>query len=254
MTLKSPKGLHRKLWRVTPGKSGMPGPFDHGVFRALERHALDSTIRRGLPLNGPVFFHLRTIIEMLGLYYGSRNIKFVSNAFDRLQEVSFEEVDFIRRANPKAGKARAGRPLGRGTGSRAKMHLVDRIRAAGDMIRNGNSVAVSGTYGVTFGKEYEDSVNARYLRPLDWELWSGLTRPIARRLVEILDMDFYGLRNGPHVAYEHAELCGLLPAKPQRFLSKARECLDAAHDELTAFGYMTYEWEAKPGRPWRILY
>src|SRR5579859_4220982 len=25
VTLKSPKGLHRKLWRVTPGKSGMPG-------------------------------------------------------------------------------------------------------------------------------------------------------------------------------------------------------------------------------------
>lgn len=245
VTMRSPAGLERRVWRVTSGKSGMPGPFDHGVFRALERHALDNTIRRGLPLKGPVYFHLKTITEMLGLYYNNTNIKFISNAFDRLQELSIEDVNFLRRAKAKGRKAR---------GTRGKIHLVDQILAAGEMIRDNSSVAVSGTYAVTFGAEYEASVNARYVRPLDWELWSELSRPTGRRLVEILDMDFYGLRNGPHVAYEYSELCRLIPVRSQKFLSKARDNLDPAHEELVSRGYLTYEWETKQGRLWRILY
>lgn len=249
VTVRSGEGMQRKLWKVTPGASGMPGPFDHAVFRAIERFALDSTIRRGNPLRGPVFFHLKTLIELLGLYYNSKNIRFISNAFDRLQELSIEDVDFLRRA-----RAGAVRKSGRGKGARGKIHLVDRIKAAGQMIRDGSSVAVAGTYAVTFGREYEDSVNARYVRPLDWDLWIDLKRPIARRLVELLDMDFYGLRNGPHVAYEYSEICQLLPCKVQRFLSLAKNVLDPAHEELTNFGYLSYEWDSGSKNRWRILY
>lgn len=254
VTLRSPGGLQRRLWRATPGASGMPGPFDHAVFRAIERFALDSTIRRGVPLRGPVFFHLKTIIEMLGLYYCSKNIRFISNAFDRLQELSIEDMEFLRRARPRAEGSPGRKKSGRGRGARGKIHLVDRIKAAGEIVPDGNSVAVSGTYAVTFGREYEDSVNDHYIRPLDWELWIGLKRPVARRLVELLDMDFYGLRNGPHVAYEYSELCGLLPSKIQRFLSLAKNVLDPAHEELAQAGYLRYDWETASNGRWRILY
>lgn len=252
--VRSPGGLQRRLWRATPGTSGMPGPFDHSVFRAIERIALDSTIRRGLPLKGPVFFHLKTIIEMLGLYYCSKNIRFISNAFDRLQELSIEEMEFLRRARPRAQGSSGGKKGGRGRGARGKIHLVDRIKAAGEMVPDGRSMAVAGTYAVTFGREYEDSVNDHYVRPLDWDLWVELQRPVARRLVELLDMDFYGLRNGPHVAYEYSELCGLLPCKIQRFLSLAKNVLDPAHEELAQAGYLRYEWETASNGRWRILY
>lgn len=253
-TVRSPAGLQRRLWRATPGTSGMPGPFDHSVFRAIERLALDSTIRRGLPLKGPVFFHLKTIIEMLGLYYCSKNIRFISNAFDRLQELSIEDMEFLRRARPRTGGSSGGKKGGRGRGTRGKIHLVDRIKAAGDMIRDGASVAVAGTYAVTFGREYEDSVNDHYVRPLDWDLWVELKRPVSRRLVELLDMDFYGLRNGPHVAYEYSELCGLLPCKIQRFLSLAKNVLNPAHEELAQAGYLRYDWETTSHGQWRLLY
>ncbi len=255
VTLRSASsGMARKRWRVTPGGSGMPGPFDHGVFRAIERYALDTTIRRGVPLQGPVFFHLKTIIEMLGLYYNSKNIRFISNAFDRLQELSIEDVDFMRRAGGRSGDSKDPAGKKRGRGSRGKIHLVDRIKAAGEMVRDGASVAVSGTYAVTFGREYEDSVNNGYVRPLDWDLWLGLARPISRRLVEILDMDFYGLRHGPHVAYDYSEICQLVPLKPQRFLSLARVVLDAAHEELVAKKYLTYQWDTENRKFWRVLY
>lgn len=253
-TVRSPGGLQRRLWRATPGTSGMPGPFDHSVFRAIERIALDSTIRRGLPLQGPVFFHLKTIIEMLGLYYCSKNIRFISNAFDRLQELSIEDMEFLRRARPRSGSSSEAKRGGRGRGTRGKIHLVDRIKAAGEMVRDGASMAVAGTYAVTFGREYEDSVNDHYVRPLDWDLWVELKRPVARRLVELLDMDFYGLRNGPHVAYEYSELCGLLPCKIQRFLSLAKNVLDPAHEELAQAGYLRYDWETASNGRWRLLY
>lgn len=251
--VRAPGGMQRRRWRATPGASGMPGPFDHAVFRAIERFALDSTIRRGIPLRGPVFFHLKTLIEMLGLYYNSKNIRFISNAFDRLQELSIEDLEFLRRARQTNGSpGRKGN--GRGRAARGKIHLVDRIKAAGEMIQNGPTGAVAGTYAVTFGREYEDSVNDHFIRPLDWELWIGLKRPIARRLVELLDMDFYGLRNGPHVAYEYSELCGLLPCKTQRFLSLAKNVLDPAHEDLAALGYLSFAWEVTSNGRWRILY
>lgn len=229
----------RRVWRVTAGAAGMPGPFDHAVFRALEKFALDTTIRRGAALQNPIFFNLKTIIDALELYYNTQNLGFVSRALKRLQEISVEDLGLYEtRDRRRKGVTR-------------KMHLIDTVKAAGDVLPSGS---VRGTHAVFFGQEYVESVNARYIRPLDWDLWLGLNRPISRRLVEILDTDFYGLRHARHVAYSYAELCQLIPVKPQRYLSKGRGILDPAHEELVEKGYLEYAWDVADRNFPRLLY
>lgn len=238
-TVRSKEGSLQRVWRVTPGASGMPGPFDHSVFRALEKYALDTTIRKGLPLQNPIFFHLKTLIEILKLYYNSKNVGCVSQALKRLQEISIDDLGLYQQKNERR------------KGVTRKMHLLETVKAAGEVTTGG---AVSGTHAVYFSQEYVDSVNARYVRPLDWELWLSLDRPIARRLVEVLDTDFYGLKNGPHVAYGYAELCQLIPVKPQKFLSMAMKVLDRAHQELEEKKYLKCRWDlSSKGFP-RVLY
>lgn len=62
------------------------------------------------------------------------------------------------------------------------------------------------------------SLNAFYLKPLDYEYYRGLKSPIAQRLYELLGLKFYGLRDSRYVRYRYRRLCQLLPLAPQGHL------------------------------------
>jgi len=115
---------------------------------------------------------------------------------------------------------------------------------------------VADTNYLFLGSWYLDSLNARYVKPLDYTYYRSLKSPIATRLYELLGVKFYGMK-APYILYKYSTVCQLLPLTRQRYLSQAKQKMSAAHQRLTETEFLeNVEWENIPGdnRDWYVKY
>jgi len=113
----------------------------------------------------------------------------------------------------------------------------------GDEMPNGEKA--DSTY-IWLNSWYLENINARYVKPIDWNYLTSLRTSIAQRLCEFLSVKFFGLlmKGGSSISYKYSTLCDLLPISRQRYLSKAKEKLDPAHEELKETGFLEkWTWE-----------
>lgn len=102
------------------------------------------------------------------------------------------------------------------------------------------------------------NIQNRHIRPLDKGFRDGLDRWIAKRLYELLGIKFFALRKKAE-AYRtrYSRLCGLVGITQQRYLSRARQVLGRAHEELAREGFLSkVEWFAVSGeeKDWVLSY
>jgi len=69
---------------------------------------------------------------------------------------------------------------------------------------------------------YLESLNAFYVKKIDYKYYQNLKSDIARRLYEILDIKFYGLKKHC-VSIDYEKLCALLPITQQKYISLAQQ-------------------------------
>jgi hypothetical protein len=105
---------------------------------------------------------------------------------------------------------------------------------------------------------YLDSINDNYVKPIDYTYFQSLKNCIAKRLYELLGIKFYGLRNKREKFFRigYLNLYRLLPITPQKHLSKAKENLNPAHNELIQTGFLAkVEYEiTKDRNSFNLLY
>ncbi|MBA7697798.1 hypothetical protein ES703_106468 [subsurface metagenome] len=81
---------------------------------------------------------------------------------------------------------------------------------------------------------YKESIEAYYIKLLDFNYIKSLKSGIANRLYEILGIKFFGInkKNFDFIKYSYEKLCNLLPIKEQKYLSDIKRQLTPALKEL----------------------
>lgn len=100
------------------------------------------------------------------------------------------------------------------------------------------------------------SINSFYIKAIDYNFYKSLELPIAKRLYEILDLRFYGLKNKSCYKVNYSKLCQLLPIIPQKYFSRAVQILAPSHEKLIAEKFLarvSYEKSGKSNN-FNILY
>ena len=135
-------------------------------------------------------------------------------------------------------------------------HLYDRIVFRGEKLRSGEIAEDNYIY---LGSWYLDNINARYVKPIDYDYYQSLSLPIAERFYEILSVKFYGLLEGggKFIRYRYSTLCDLLPSKKQKYLSWAKKSFNPSHNKLVDTGFLSgVSWEKIKGvkGDWHLYY
>ncbi|RLF54160.1 MAG: hypothetical protein DRN13_03065 [Thermoplasmata archaeon] len=127
-------------------------------------------------------------------------------------------------------------------------HLYERVIFKGKRLPNGE---IADTNYLFPNNWYLNSINAHYVKPVDWDYYRSLEIPLAQRIYEFLSVKFYGIimRGSRSISFKYSTLCDLLPVTRQRYLSKARGILDPAHERLKETGFLEdWTWEELPER------
>lgn len=216
------------LWKVSSNPEyGYPGPFDKAVHRAIEQTI--SQIKP--PINNPIplgsFYNLSQTIGLKG--NPGWAYKQIEKAFDRILSTTIESAGtFYDKTGQKWLKD--------------KFHLYERIILKGEKMQDGS---IADENYLFLNSWYLENINARYVKPIDYNYYKSLKLPIASRLYELLGVKFYGLNGKSNkITYKYSTLCDLLPITRQRYLSKAKKILDPAHEKLKKTEFLAdYEWE-----------
>jgi hypothetical protein len=226
-------------WIVSANpRYGYPRPFDRQVHRAIEQ--IISEMKP--PLQNPVpIGSLYRIAQLLNLQRSGRLYNNIKAALQRIVTTSIESKGTYY----DKGKRRW---------REATFHLYDKVFFTGEELDNGE---IADDNYLVLDSWYLDNINNRYVRPLDYTYYRSLQSPIASRLYELLGVKFYGMGKNPYIRYRYSTLCQLLPVTRYRRVSKAKEILNPAHEELRITGFFDrVDWNKIEGetRDWYITY
>ena len=231
------------LWSVSANpKFGYPGPFDRGVHKAIEQIISETLQKDGRVENPIAVGSLYGLCKRIGLgKFGGREYRKIKEALERVTTTSVQSKGTFYNK-------------GRKQWIEDVFHLYERVVLRGTELRDGE---VADTNYLFLGSRYLESLNAFYVKPLDYKYLQSLRSNIASRLYEILGVRFYGLQNRKqsHVWFEYGTLCQLLPIEPQRYYSRAREKLSLAHTELIETRFLSkVRWQKRSKTRWIICY
>ena len=227
------------LWQVTSNAEfGYPGPFDRKVHKAVEYLITE----RGFPVQNPIPFTAYRILKLLN--FSTRSGNNVTKIKETLRRVVLTGVTSEGTFYDKSGKQYISDTF----------HLYDRVIFRGKQFPDGT---VADTNYLFLSQWYLASLNAHYVRPIDFHYLKSLKSDIAGRLYEMLGLKFYGvfLNQRSYWRVEYKELSSLLPITAQRYYAQACQKLTPAHQELVDTGFLKkVEWEQEKKVAWFIRY
>ena len=231
-------------WTVNSNPAfGYPGPFDRSVHKAIEQiiGELPLPIQNPIPLGS-----LYNLCKRMGIKkLGGAQYRRIKKAFERIATTSIKsEGAFYSKEKEEWAED--------------IFHLYDRVIFMGKKLPSGETADTNYLY---LNSWYLDNINARYVKPIDWNYYASLQTPITQRLYELLGVKFYGvvMRRGRYLSYKYSTLCDLLPITRQKHLSFAKRILDPAHKRLKETRFLAdWDWEELPrkgnGNDWLIKY
>jgi hypothetical protein len=236
------RGDKKFSWIVSANpRYGYPRPFDQQVFKAIE-HIIS---QMKPPIQNPIRIgSLLNLAKLMGLRL-SKNGKLSGKTYKEIQDSLtriFETTIQSKGTFYDKGEERF---------ANARFRLVDTVVSIGQHLRSGE---VADSNYVYLNNWYLDSINARYVKPLDYTYYRSLQSPISARLYELLGVKFKG---SLFINYRYSTLCQLLPVPQYKYLSKSKEKLEPAHEELIHTGFLEkVEWQPTKDDPhdWIVNY
>lgn len=219
-------------WKVTSTPQyGYPGPFDREVHKAIEQiiSELPTPIKNPIPIGS--LYNICKRMKMKKI--GGLQYKKIKEALERILATS------IKSSGAFYSKERE-------EWIEDMFHLYDRVIFKGKKLPDGN---IADTNYIYLNSWYLDNINANYVKPINWNYYKSLETPIAQRLYELLSVKFFGLlsKNGSFINYRYSTLCDVLPITRQKYLSRAHQMLDPAHERLIRTNFLEKaEWNEAP--------
>jgi hypothetical protein len=204
-------------WNVSSRGGRMVGSRERAIFRALEWIAIEGSLSRGVPFTNPLVVHPRDICERLCWRTTQAQFEAIEEAIEHLCRIEIECVRLGR--SPRSTRFGLLRSLSKGSQSSAE-----------------RSTSFP-HFAISFGGFFTDSVNAGRVRPLNWDLWTALRDPLARRMLEVIESEFETPDAGS-AALDSDRLARLLPLDLSLRGSRRQILLDEAHSALLRRGYL----------------
>jgi len=207
--------LKQKMEVSAPGKYRLPGRFDYDVYSAV-LELLE--IRGGMPENGALRFSLHELIMLMDLEPSGRTYEEVRRSLRRIAATVLESDNAFW--------------------SNGQRRLIsDTFRlwdVTFDSVADKNGLG--SRHQIEFGKLFRRSFEEHYLRGLDIEFFWALDSPVAKRLYRLVDLK----RAGSAVwVMDLFELQKHIPIGPYAYVSKIKEKLKAAHEELIERSFLS---------------
>jgi Replication initiator protein A len=207
--------LKQKMEVSAPGKYRLPGRFDYDVYSAV-LELLE--VRGGMPENGALRFSLHELILLMDLEPSGRTYEEVRRSLRRIAATVLESDN----AFWSNGQRR---------------HISDTFRlwdVTFDSVADRNGLG--SRHQIEFGKLFRRSFEEHYLRGLDIEFFWELGSPVAKRLYRLVDLKRAG---SAAWTVDLFELQKHIPLGPYAYVSKIKEKLKAAHEELIERGFLS---------------
>jgi hypothetical protein len=198
-----------------PGKYRLPGRFDYDVYSAV-LELLE--VRGGMPEDGALRFSLHELILLMDLEPSGRTYEEVRRSLRRIAATVLESDN----AFWSNGQRR---------------HISDTFRlwdVTFDSVADRNGLG--SRHQIEFGKLFRRSFEEHYLRGLDIEFFWELDSPVAKRLYRLVDLKRAG---SAAWTVDLFELQKHIPLGPYAYVSKVKEKLKAAHEELIERGFVS---------------
>lgn len=207
--------LRQRMEVSAPGKYKLPGRFDYDVYSAV-LELLE--IRGGMPESGYLGFSLHELILMMGLEPSGRTYGEVRRSLRRIAATVLESDNAF-------------------WSNGAHRHISDTFRlwdVSFDSIRDKNGSGAR--HQIEFGKLFKRSFAEQYLRGLDIDFFWELDSPVAKRLYRLVD-----LKRASSAFWQEDlfELQKYIPIGPYAYVSKIKEKLSAAHEELVGRNFLS---------------
>jgi plasmid replication initiation protein len=194
---------------------GLPGRYDQDVYVAMMQ-LIDA---KGLPEDGWVSFSVYELVELMGKRHSGREYGQVRESLQRLATTSVESKNAFYHKGRKAYISDTFSLL-------TDVKLAEYEGIAGER-KDRNRVHLS--------QYFVDSYRANYLKHIDAGFYFSLSSPIAKRLYRLVDKKRGG-RRGWEV--ELFSLKSRIPLSDYRYVSKVKEKLAPAHEELIVKGFL----------------
>lgn len=203
-----------------------PGPLARKAHLAV----LSVATEQGMPIQNPIAWGWRDLCRRMEIAGSGRDILQLKAAIESTAGLLI-----------KSHYALFSKPDNRMIRNQDDtLHLYDRVSFVGSDLPGGGTADANYLW---LSDWYLDNLNAFYTAPLDYELWRWLENrsPIASRLYEYLLLNFHS--GTPVFQINYEKLTQLLPIRPEKFRSKAREQLDPALKLLEMVAVLrTTEW------------
>ena len=116
--------------------------------------------------------------------------------------------------------------------------VFSQVVIKGQMMRSGK---IADTNYVWLSPWFLSNYFYRYTRPLDFEFYKKLRKPIAKSLFTLLENGWYASEGKPY-AKSYPALCEEFLLTPHRYIAEIKRQLDPSHQELQQLGFLA-QWE-----------
>lgn len=203
---------------------GLPTTADRDKYMAFMKIVTDRKSKVG-KIENPVGFTTYELLKRLGLTDAGYHYEEVNQFLERMVSTTIKSEYAV---------------YFHGTKKWAKdiFHVFSRVVLTGQELPDGSLAQMNYVYLSDWQIE---NINSNYTFPIDFNSYRLLNRDIAKALFGHLHTWFYASRGRP-VERKYSDLCSLLDIQRWPHLSKARQILKPALDELIAIQYFT-SWE-----------
>jgi hypothetical protein len=207
---------------------GLPSTSDRDKYIAFMRIAMDQKAKRGV-LSNPIRFTGYHLLKELGLTDSGANYEDVNRWGQRMSDttITSEQVIYMAARKKYANKT---------------VHVFRSFTRVGEINEDGSGRIDA--FEVMLEDWLLDNLNQGYVVPEDFNAYRYLKRPTAKGIFGYLHLWFHASQ-GRAIEKDYAELCMLLNIPAYKYLSKIRDTIGAALNELRSIQYIS-TWDIRP--------
>jgi Replication initiator protein A len=222
------KKVEAKVTIAPAALYGLPVTADQDKYLALQKIITDIKQARG-SVSNPIGFTSAEILRMLGHADSGKNFHDVHEWMKRMTSTTIISEGAVY----LAGRKKFARDIFR---------VFDRSVAVGEEMEDGS---VSDRHYVWLSNWQLENINTNHLIPIDFETYKKLKSHIAKALVPMLQVWLFASAEKGSCVKRYDELCQYLNISQYQHLSKIKEKLGPALNELKSHSYIS-KWKIEP--------
>lgn len=207
---------------------GLPVTSDQDKYFALQKIISDIRQEFGVVKN-PVSFSSAEILNLLGKGDAGKNYREILEWLKRMTSTTIISEGAVYFAGKKKW-------------AQDTFHVFDRSVAIGQELPNGD---VAERNYIWLSEWQLENINNNHLLPVDFETYKNLTSHIAKALVPLLQIWLFASVERGIFEKRYDELCQHLNISQCKQVSKIKERLGPALDELKFYDYIS-KWKIEP--------